>query len=431
MESEKRPTPPRSFSPKARTEARPSAAPQAVTPEPPALEPTGAAWWDLLFIRAVFVAVMTVAAVYFHPFNLPGRLAGIVGGLFAVFIILFEMRLKRASLKRLIGAAVGSILGILGAFLMSLVLFHTNLEQHTLSFVQITLLLLMTYVGLIVGANKGDLLNLSAMGGLFGVERGPKRAYKILDTSVIIDGRIADVCETGFVDGILLIPNFVLQELQLIADSADSLKRNRGRRGLDILQRIQKFTNVQVQILEEDFPHIRDVDRKLIELAKRYEAKVVTNDFNLNKVAQLQGVEVLNINELANSLKPIVLPGETMRVFILKEGKEYNQGVAYLDDGTMVVVDNARRMISKTIDISVTSVLQTTAGKMIFGRYEELRAERQAHDAVRAGHHPSQVAAVPAPPPASTGPSTGQATPSTATDEAAEPRPGRGNGVDR
>jgi len=188
---------------------------------------------------------------------------------------------------------------------------------------------------------------------------------------VIIDGRIADIAETGFLDGILVIPQFVLRELQLVADSADSLKRNRGRRGLDILQRIQKIASLQVQIVEDDFPSIREVDMKLIELAKEFEAKIITNDFNLNKVAQLQGVEVLNINELANALKPIVLPGEAMRVFILKEGKEYNQGVAYLDDGTMVVVDNARKMIGKTIDIAVTSVLQTTAGKMIFGKFDE------------------------------------------------------------
>jgi uncharacterized protein YacL len=149
------------------------------------------------------------------------------------------------------------------------------------------------------------------------------------------------------------------------------MKRNRGRRGLDILQRIQKMNQLNVQIIEDDFPNTREVDMKLIELAKLYDCKIVTNDFNLNKVAQLHKVEVLNINELANALKPVVLPGETMRVFILKEGKEYNQGVAYLDDGTMVVVDNARKMISKTIDIGVTSVLQTTAGKMIFGRFDE------------------------------------------------------------
>jgi uncharacterized protein YacL len=232
-------------------------------------------------------------------------------------------------------------------------------------------MLIMAYVGLVVGAGKGDLLNLAALGGIFGGEKPSKRSHKILDTSVIIDGRIADIAETGFLDGVIVIPQFVLRELQLVADSADSMKRNRGRRGLDILQRIQKIATLQVQIVEDDFPAVREVDLKLIELAKVYESKIVTNDFNLNKVAQLQGVAVLNINELANSLKPIVLPGEIMKVFILKEGKEYNQGVAYLDDGTMVVVDNARKMIGKNIDISVTSVLQTTAGKMIFGKFDE------------------------------------------------------------
>jgi uncharacterized protein YacL len=179
-----------------------------------------------------------------------------------------------------------------------------------------------------------------------------------------------------------VIPHFVLRELQQVADSADSLKRNRGRRGLDILQRIQKMAGITVQFVENDYPHVREVDMKLIELANEFEAKIVTNDFNLNKVAQLRGVEVLNINELANALKPVYLPGETMKVFILKEGKEFNQGIAYLDDGTMVVVDNARKMIGKTVESSVTSVLQTTAGKMIFGKYEERRGE-PAHHSLR------------------------------------------------
>jgi uncharacterized protein YacL len=222
------------------------------------------------------------------------------------------------------------------------------------------------------------MLNLAALGGIFGGEKSPKKSFKILDTSVIIDGRIADIAETGFLDGVLVIPQFVLRELQLVADSPDSLKRNRGRRGLDILQRIQKMAGVDVMISDIDFPDTREVDLKLIELARTLQGKIVTNDFNLNKVAQLRGVEVLNINELANALKPVVLPGEFMKVFILKEGKEYNQGVAYLDDGTMVVVDNARRMISRNIDIVVTSVLQTTAGKMIFGRYIEASAAASA-----------------------------------------------------
>ncbi len=344
-----------------------------------------------MLIRGILLVITAVVSYHFRPFRLPGPYAALLGFLFGLAIVLFEMRLRQASLKRLIGAAIGSILGILGACLMTLVLVKTSIEPNTRSFLQVVLLLLMTYVGLIVGANKGDLLNLGALGGLFGTERFPKRNFKVLDTSVIIDGRIADICEAGFVDGIVLIPQFVLRELQLVADSADSLKRNRGRRGLDILQRIQKMHSLQVEIIEDDFPQVRDVDMKLIELAKRYDAKIVTNDFNLNKLAQLQGLGVLNINELANALKPIVLPGETMRVFILKEGKEPNQGVAYLDDGTMVVVDNARRMISKTIDISVTSVLQTTAGKMIFGRYEETRSASGSGrgESAEAGHAPA------------------------------------------
>jgi uncharacterized protein YacL len=323
---------------------------------------------DLFIIRAIFILVLAGSAAALHPFQTSPLLAGASGLLLGFCIIFFEIRLEQVSLKRLIGAAFGSVLGIFGAFLMSLVLEKAVRDQP---FLQVGLLLLMTYVGLILGAKKGDMLNLAALGGIFGGEKSSKKSFKILDTSVIIDGRIADIAETGFLDGVLVIPQFVLRELQLVADSADSMKRNRGRRGLDILGRIQKMAHLNVQIVEEDFPQVREVDMKLIELAKVYDCKVVTNDFNLNKVAQLHGVEVLNINELANSLKPIVLPGETMRVFILKEGKEYGQGVAYLDDGTMVVVDNARRMISKTIDISVTSVLQTTAGKMIFGKYDE------------------------------------------------------------
>jgi len=327
---------------------------------------------DLLIIRILFVVVLAISAFFLRPFELPSAVGAGLGLILGIGIVFFEIRLKQVSLKRLMGAAVGSVLGILGAFLISLILDRSFPSQTgTIPFIQLGILLWMAYVGLVVGANKGDMLNLAAFGGLFGGEKSSKHSFKILDTSVIIDGRIADIAETGFLDGTLVIPQFVLRELQLVADSADSMKRNRGRRGLDILQRIQKISELNVQILEDDFPHVRDVDMKLIELAKLYDCKIVTNDFNLNKVAQLHGVEVLNINELANALKPIVLPGELMRVFILKEGKEYNQGVAYLDDGTMVVVDNAKRMISKTIDITVTSVLQTTAGKMIFGRFDE------------------------------------------------------------
>jgi uncharacterized protein YacL len=326
---------------------------------------------DLIVVRLLFVIVVSATCYVIAPFGLPRNLDAGVGALVGAGIILFEWKLRGVSLKRLIGAAIGSLLGICGAYLFALVIRSSVPAGSTQSFLQILVMLLMAYVGLAVGANKGDLLNLAALGGVFGGEKQGKKSYKILDTSVIIDGRIADIAETGFLDGIIVTPQFVLRELQLVADSADSLKRNRGRRGLDVLQRLQKMATLSIQIVEDDFPAVREVDLKLIELAKVYEGKIITNDFNLNKVAQLQGVEVLNINELANSLKPIVLPGEIMKVFILKEGKEYNQGVAYLDDGTMVVVDNARKMIGKTIDVSVTSVLQTTAGKMIFGKWDE------------------------------------------------------------
>ena len=334
-------------------------------------------WWDLLLVRGIFVGVNVAACYHFRPFGLSPLNAGLAGLAFSFAVILFEIRLQRASLRRLMGAAVGSILGMLGAYLMNLVLAHTSIPVSSRSFLGVALLLVMAYIGLIVGANKGDMLNLQALGGLFGNERGARRLVKVLDTSVIIDGRIADISEAHFVDGLLVIPHFVLRELQLVADSADPLKRQRGRRGLEVLQRIQNTPHLEVEITEDDFPNIADVDMKLIELAKRYEGKIITNDYNLNKVATLQGIEVLNVNQLANALKPVVLPGETMRVFILREGKEYNQGVAYLDDGTMVVVDGARKMINKTVDIGVTSVHQTTAGKMIFGRYDE-RGEQQA-----------------------------------------------------
>jgi len=326
---------------------------------------------DLVLIRVLFVLITTLASYELQPLGLDRWPSAGIGVLFGVAVILFEIRLRQVSLKRLIGAVIGSVSGIIGAYLFSLVIRNSIAPGPTQSFLQLFVMLLMAYVGLIVGAGKGDLLNLSALGGLFGGEKQSRRSYKILDTSVIIDGRIADIAETGFLDGVIVIPQFVLRELQLVADSADSMKRNRGRRGLDILQRIQKIATLHIQIVEDDFPAVREVDLKLIELAKLYEGKIVTNDFNLNKVAQLQGVEVLNINELANSLKPIVLPGEIMKVFVLKEGKEYNQGVAYLDDGTMVVVDNARKMIGKNVEVSVTSVLQTTAGKMIFGRFDD------------------------------------------------------------
>src|ERR1700688_3655756 len=359
----------------------PPSMPFPLRPATPAqTQPEFGNWWDHLMVRLIFAVACVAAGYHFHPFGLTSIKAAGIGLAFSISVFLFEIRLQRASMRRLIGAAVGSILGILGAYLIGLVLARTSIPEGSRSFLDVALLLVMTYIGLVVGASKGDMLNLQALGGLFGSERSTRRMPKVLDTSVIIDGRIADICEAHFLDGVLLIPQFVLRELQFVADSADSMKRQRGRRGLEVLQRIQKMAHLEVEIADDDFANIPDVDLKLIELAKRYDGKIVTNDYNLNKVASLQGIEILNVNQLANALKPVVLPGEIMRVFVLREGKEYNQGVAYLDDGTMVVVDGARRMINKTVDITVPSVHQTTAGKMIFGRLDE-KAEAQANRA--------------------------------------------------
>ena len=328
---------------------------------------------NVILIRGVFTAILVAAGYVLHPIYGYRLTSAAVGAAIAIAIIFFEIRIRRASLKTLIGAAVGSIMGIVGAYLIgSLINSQESIAvaAETKTFLTLSLTFFMAYVGLMVGAAKGDYLDLSALGGIFS-DKASRRDLKILDTSVIIDGRIADVAETGFLGGTLIIPQFILRELQQVADSPDSSKRQRGRRGLDMLNRLQNNSTLDIQIVETDFPAVREVDLKLIELGKQLDAVIVTNDFNLNKVSQLRGVNVLNINELANALKPVVLPGEAMRVFILKEGKEYNQGVAYLDDGTMVVVDNARRLIGKNADIAVTSVLQTTAGKMIFGRLWE------------------------------------------------------------
>jgi uncharacterized protein YacL len=338
----------------------------------------------LWIIRALLFVAILVSGYYVQPFFSNNRYATLLfSGLFGIFIILIEIYIRKLSIKTLLGAALGSILGIMGASLISLVVARMSFAHpQTETYIQLLILILMTYIGLISGANKGEYLDLSSLGGI--LSEGPlRRSSKVLDTSVIIDGRVADICKTGFLEGTLVVPHFVLRELQQIADSADSAKRNRGRRGLDVLEKVKSIPGVAVQIVEKDYPDVKEVDLKLIELAKEMSAKIVTNDFNLNKVSQLRGVEVLNINELANALKPVVLPGETMKVFILKEGKEYNQGVAYLDDGTMVVVDNARRMIGKTIATQVTSVLQTTAGKMIFGRFPEESETNAGNSTVR------------------------------------------------
>jgi uncharacterized protein YacL len=343
---------------------------------------------DILIIRIAFVLLLAMLGFLLVPLGETSYLSGfspemrrfssaLLGVVIALGIVGFEMRARDVTLKTLIGAAIGSILGIVGAFLIGVLISiqkEAAVSAGMQTFLTISLAFFMGYIGLMVGAAKGEFIDLSVLGGIFS-DKNVKRDYKVLDTSVIIDGRIADVAETGFLGGTLIIPQFILTELQQVADSPDSSKRQRGRRGLDMLQRLRNNSKIDIQIVETDYPAVKEVDLKLIELGKELEAVIITNDFNLNKVSQLRGVQVLNVNELANALKPVVLPGEAMRVFVLKEGKEYNQGVAYLDDGTMVVIDNARRLIGKTADIAVTSVLQTTAGKMIFGRLWEERLE--------------------------------------------------------
>lgn len=322
-------------------------------------------------MRVALVGATVLLCYTLTPFGFKGMPAAGLGFLVAMIILLAELRLRRAEISGLMGGAVGAVIGLLSALLITLVISRTAEPEPTKSFFEFTSLFAFGYLGLVLGSRKGLDLRHIPLPSSVEIEGPTSVSLKLLDTSVLIDGRIADVCETHFLDGTLGVPRFVLHELQLVADSSDSLKRQRGRRGLEVLQRMQKMPGLEVRILEDDASGSNGVDQKLMELARRSSSKIVTTDFNLNKVARVQGISVLNINELANAMKPAVLPGESMRVLILREGKESTQGVAYLDDGTMVVVDGARRMINRTIDILVTSVHQTPAGKMIFGRLDE------------------------------------------------------------
>ena len=309
--------------------------------------------------------------------DLNGIVIGASVGLGISGILLgFEYKLKTLPFPIVFWGGIGLFTGLLGAAILGQLLgiFQSVSESPFSAVVIMGLFLSLPFFGVTMGCRYGR----DGLAGLAGGGNGEslEHSVKLLDTSVIIDGRIADLCETGFIEGRLVVPHFILQELQHISDSSDGLKRARGRRGLDILNVIQKMTSIKVDLIEDDFPHVKEVDTKLIELAKQMDAKVLTNDFNLNKVAGIQGVKVLNINDLCNALKPVVLPGETIRVFVLKEGKEAGQGVAYLDDGTMVVVDHAKKWIGKNVEVVVTSVLQTSAGRMIFTRLKE-ESERE------------------------------------------------------
>ena len=282
-----------------------------------------------------------------------------------------ETRLKRAPIQDIISAAIGLIIGLIIANLLGSAFARIPIIGAVLSPLGSVIF---GYLGISVALNKREEIgqfftSLPIFGGREkGARSSTKVVSKFLDTSVIIDGRVADLCKTGFMEGPIVIPGFVLEELRHIADSSDLLKRNRGRRGLDVLNRIQKELDIPVQVLEKDYDDVNEVDSKLVRLAKEMGGKVVTNDYNLNKIAELQGVPVLNINELANAVKPVVLPGEEMVANVIKEGKETGQGVAYLDDGTMIVIDGGKRFVGESVNVMVTSVLQTAAGRMIFAK---------------------------------------------------------------
>lgn len=292
----------------------------------------------------------------------------IIGLVVALLVIRVEKDIRKLSLRVIVGGVVGIVIGLLIALILG---FGLNMvvkitqNQQFVPWIYLLLTGILGYLGLVLGSKKVEEFSFHATESKDCVD------HRLLDTSVIIDGRIADICDTGFVDGELIVPRFVLNELQFIADSSDSMKRSRGRRGLDVLNRMQKSSAINIEIVEQDFPKIKGVDGKLVALAQKLNAKLMTNDYNLNKVAELQGVRVLNVNELANAMKPVVLPGEQMLVKIIREGKEPGQGVGYLDDGTMIIVDSAQKMINMNVDVVVTSVLQTTAGRMIFTELKE------------------------------------------------------------
>ena len=322
-----------------------------------------------LYTGLILLIVILIFAIIFYflsSFIYKGIIAIIDG---------FERNIQKLTVTEFLFGTLGLLVGLVFATLIGVPIYRIHFVIGPILFILIDL------IGALVGIKifikrKDDILNLLTSIKKNGIrdkknKHNEKICPKILDTSVIIDGRIFDICQTGFVEGPLVIPGFVLNELRHISDSADGLKRNRGRRGLDILNKIQKELSIETQIYEEDFPEIAEVDAKLLKLAQVLNGKVVTNDFNLNKVAEFQGVPVLNINELANAIKPVLLPGEEMKVVVMKDGKEASQGIAYLDDGTMIVVEGGRKFISEEIMVVVTSVLQTAAGRMIFAKPKE------------------------------------------------------------
>ncbi|HDP16488.1 MAG TPA: hypothetical protein ENN16_01380 [Candidatus Omnitrophica bacterium] len=329
----------------------------------------------LIFIRIFFIILSVVVGYQIGSFVHVGSsdfsVAGsIIGFLAAAAIIFLEFIMRKVSVRGLSSSVFGLIFGLIMAKLVSDTLALIHMDETIFYSLRVILTLIFCYLGMIVAIRGRDEFNIIVPYVKFS-RQDQKDEMVILDTSVIIDGRIADICNTKFLDGKFVVPRFVLKELQQIADSSDSLKRARGRRGLDILGKLQKNPNIDIKIHNEDFQDLKEVDAKIVKLAKVLGAKVFTNDFNLNKIAEIQGVNVLNVNELAASLRPVVLPGEMLDTRLIKEGKEYNQGVGYLEDGTMIVVDNGRRLIGQNVRVIVGSVLQTAAGRMIFGKLPE------------------------------------------------------------
>jgi len=329
----------------------------------------------LIFIRIFFVILSVIIGFQVGSFVQAGganfsTLGALAGFSMSIIIIILEFTMRKVSVRGLSSAVFGLLFGLIMAKLVSDTLSLISLDKNLVYSLRVVLTLVFCYLGMITAMRGRDEFNIVVPYVKFS-RQDQNDEIILLDTSVIIDGRIADICKTGFLDGKFIVPRFVLKELQQIADSSDSLRRERGRRGLDILGKLQKSANIDVKIHNDDFEDIKEVDLKLVKLAKVLSAKIFTNDYNLNKVSEIQGIRVLNVNELANALRPVVLPGEIIEIRLIKEGKEYNQGVGYLEDGTMIVVDNGRRLIGQNVHVVVGSVLQTAAGRMIFGKLQE------------------------------------------------------------
>lgn len=342
--------------------------------------------WAELVMKALLFVVCSVGGYFIamqmqslSQFRWAPWAGSVVGIVFAALALAVEKVIRHMPLKALFGGTMGLVIGLSVARLLGygFIGLEDNIIRVT---VYVVLSCILGYIGMVLGSIKIEEIRMPNWSWLMrgGASRGDQ-STKILDTSVIIDGRVVDIVETGFLGGVLVIPEFVLQELQHIADSPDPTRKVRGRRGLDIIKRLQQEKLVEIRIDRQDFDNLTDVDAKLVALALKLNAKIVTNDYNLAKVSEVQGIRVLNINQLANALKPVVLPGEVLRLQILKEGKEQGQGIAYLEDGTMVVVENASRFLGKEVEVAVTSILQTTAGRLIFTIIKDLEHTRHQH----------------------------------------------------